>query len=828
MLFVQNNRFMQLNKIQEISLEKIRVAMMQSNSNEARNGTTRKRYTLDDLPFITSMRESLFHELPEICIERAALKTRFLMEGNYEDHDPILREAETMRYMLSHKQPVCFPGELIAGSVTSKPKGVLLYPEFMATAIWPELLTISKRKQNPCNLSAEALLELNNVIFPYWTERNMNELVREAIGEDDPSYKLHQRLFFFMISKYNCQSHTIPDFKRVLDQGMNALIQQSYEKMDGAQPGERTLYNAMILAMEGVLDYSENLANELKNQSRNCDDPARYHELELMASMCNNVPANPARTFREALQCIFTCLCALFQEQNNVGFSIGRLDQLLIAYYARDLDAGVITRDAAVVLLAQFWLKLGSTVPLIPDAGNYFFGGSGANQAITIGGCDRNGKNAVNEVTYICLDATELVHIKDPNVIARMRPDDPPEYTQRVAEVIINTGSTPSLVNDEITINALQRIGISLEDARDYAHVGCVEPNSIGRTFGHTGAILLNLPVALELTLRLIDVKECDDDIEANLTNRFSTFDAFMDAIKQYMAFIVFHATRLNNVCGRVLKTLLPQPLLNAMFEGPLENGKQLLDGGATYNSSGIAFVGLADLIDSLYVIKKHVFEEGYIDFPGLLSILKSNFKENEEFHEMVINRTAHFGNGVEEVDALGKELVDFLYKTTISIKNYRGGQYLPGYWSVTAHSGFGRFSGAYPHGKKAKEPFASSLTPVSFGTKNGPTAILKSVASLDHAKMPNGMALNMKFNKSLFNNAEKIDIFKDLFASYFKEGGMQLQFTIQDVETLIDAKRHPEKYPDLMVRISGYTAYFADLSDRMKDEIINRASVTL
>ncbi|HME54971.1 MAG TPA: pyruvate formate lyase family protein [Candidatus Lokiarchaeia archaeon] len=801
---------------------------MQSNTHPPRKKGIKNHYIMDDFPQIASMREFILHEMPEICIERAMLKTKFLKETSIDIGDPLLREAEAMRYMLSHKLPLIFPGDLLAGSVTTKRKGVLLFPEFLATSIWPELMTISKRKQNPCKISTEDVLELNDNIFPFWSDKNMNELVRQAIGEDDPSYKLHQRLFFFMISKFNCQSHTIPDFQRVLDRGLSGLIQQARERMTSAQPKAKALYNAMILAMEGVIKYSENLCNELKEQALICEDSERRHQLYLMASICHEVPANPARTFREALQSIFTCLCALFQEQNNVGFSIGRLDQLLANYYQNDIESGTLTRDEAVELLAHFWLKVGSTTPLMPDAGSYFFNGSGANQAITIGGCDRDGNNAVNAVTYLCLDVTELVHIKDPNIIARIRSDDPPEYTRRVAEVIINTGSTPSLVNDDMTIEALQKIGISLEDAREYAHVGCVEPTSIGRTFGHTGAILLNLPVALELSLKTIDIQEYTTFMEENRLNAFQTFDAFMNTVKNHLSFIVYHATRLNNACGELLKSLLPQPLLNAVFEGPLETGQQLLDGGAMYNSSGIAFVGLADLIDSLYVIKKLVFEENYLDFPELIKILKSNFKENEEFREMVINKIAHFGNGIEEVDGIGKELVDYLYQITRDIMNYRHGPYNPGYWSVTAHSGFGRFSGAFPHGKKAKEPFASSLTPVSFASKSGPTAIIKSVTSLDHAKMPNGMALNMKFNKSLFNNDEKMDVFVDLFKTYFKQGGMQVQFTIQDAELLMDAKKHPEKYPDLMVRISGYTAYFNDLSDRMKDEIINRALVTI
>ncbi len=803
---------------------------MQTFKSEPQKGDIPVKHVLTDFPSAKSLRDYILNAPAEICIERASLKTEFLKANGARFSDPFTKESEAMKYMLQHKKPLVFPGDMLAGSVTTKRKGVLVFPEFLGGAIWPELMTISKRKQNPCTIDAKDVIELNNIIFDFWSDRSMMELVRHKVGDDDPSYKLHQRLLYFMVSKFNCQSHTIPDFYRVLHRGLNGLITEARERMVTATPESKTFYNGMILAMEGVIDYSQNLSAELERQAKACKGYARRLQLEKMADTCRRVPANPARTFYEAIQSIFTCLCALFQEQNNVGFSIGRLDQLLHPYYQNDIDSSMITRDEAVELLAHFWLKLGSTTPLVPDAGNYFFGGAGANHAITLGGCDRDGNNAVNEVTYLCLDVTEFVKIKDPNVIARIRPDDPPEYTRRVIEAIINTGSTPALVNDDITIKALQKVGISLEDARDYAHVGCVEPTSIGKTFGHTGALLVNVPIAIELVLHsnAVQKDEIPHEGGSGVPDPFASFDAFLDAVKAKLVLILNYATSLNNVCGNVLKSLLPQPLLNALFDGPMESGKQLLDGGAVYNSSGIAFVGLPDLIDSLYVIKKHIFEEKTFGFPELLKALKSNFKEDDDLYHVILNKTPHFGSGTEEVDAIGAAIVDFLYDLARGSQNYRSGRYNPGYWSVTAHNGFGRFSGAYPHGKKAKEPFASSLSPVSFASNQGPTAIFKSITSLDHTKMPNGMALNLKFNKSLFKNEEKMDLFKDLFKAYFKEGGMQVQFTIHDVEVLLDAKKHPEKYPDLMVRISGYTAYFNDLSDAMQDEIINRMLVII
>ncbi|MBD3185993.1 hypothetical protein GF325_04110, partial [Candidatus Bathyarchaeota archaeon] len=399
----------------------------------------------------------------------------------------------------------------------------------------------------------------------------------------------------------------------------------------------------------------------------------------------------------------------------------------------------------------------------------------------------------------------------------------------RLAEVIINTGATPSLVSDTAVIPALQKLGISLPDARDYAQVGCLEPTSTGRTFGHTGAILLNVMAALELAGGNGNSRRLEGiGLRTGRLDSFDTFEDFFNAVKQQLEFIIRHATRLNNELGQVWRYLHPQPLLSALFEGPMEHGKSLLDGGATYNSSGIAFIALADLIDSLHAIRQLVFIEKRFTLEQLVNITNDNFKGHDKLHSKVVHKIMHFGNGIEEIDDIGQDLVDFIYRVSTGIKNYRGGPYSPGYWSMTIHSGFGKITGAYPHGKLKGDNFASGLTPVSFGQQQGPTGVFNSLAHLDSSKMPNGMALNMKFSKNLFNSPGKLDIFISLFKAYFKKGGMQVQFTIHDPKILLDARDNPGKYPDLMVRISGYTAYFNDLNEQMKKEIIERALMDL
>jgi formate C-acetyltransferase len=805
---------------------------MQSKEISLGNREGEIKYTLEDFPNLKDIREYVFHGPIEFCIERGSLLTAFLKEkGGLDYTDPFTRQVDITCHILKNKKPNIFPNDLLAGSSTSKRKGVLFFPEFLGTAIWPELLTMSNRVDMVSyKISIDDVLKVDQEILPYWMDKNVMELVRKKIG--DNRLRLWDNIVLYMVSKFNCISHTIPDLKSVLENGLEGMINDTKDKLASLNESDNEkirFYKGIIKVMEAIIEFSNRLSKEALRQRDESNDKLRKEQLLKISHMCKKVPAKSATSFREAVQSIWLCLCVLFQEQNDVGFSIGRIDQLLNPFYEEDLKQGFITRKDAVELLSHFWLKCQDHSPMVPEAGDLLAGGSASNQAITIGGCDKTGKNTVNKTTFIVLDVTELMHLRDPNVNARIRADDPEEYTQRVAEVIINTGSTPSLINDKVVIPAIQNTGVSLEDARDYAQVGCLEPTSTGRTFGHTGAILLNLMAALELVFNNGNTERSENlGVQTGELSSLESFSLFMDATKKQLRKIVEKATSLNNVAGEIHRYIHPQPILSALFEGPYDSGKCLLDGGAKYNSSGIAFIGMSDLIDSLYAIKKLVYNEKKVSFNELVEILNSDFRKRPDLYRYVRNKLDHFGNDIKEIDDIGAELVDFLYGVCRSIKNYRNGYYNPGYWSMTIHSSFGRVTRANPHGRIYEESLTSGLTPVSFGQKNGPTAVFNSLAHLDGTKMPNGMALNMKFSKTLFKQPGKLEIFKSLFKSYFEKGGMQVQYIIHDAKTLKDARDHPENYSDLMVRISGYTAYFNDLNEFMKEEIIERAEMNL
>ncbi len=798
----------------------------------------KKKFVIEDFSHLKELRDYTLLGDSEFCIERASLMTSFLKDkGGLDYVDPFTRQAEIMSHILRNKKANIFPHDLLAGSSTSKRKGVLFFPEFLGSAMWPELLSMSNREESPYSIDIEDLMLIDQEILPYWMDKNVLELLRLKMGKN--KLRLWDNFFMYMVSKITCISHTIPDYGRVLEKGLNGIVTGAESKLKSLNESSESeneknnrkikFYEGMIKVLDAIVEYANSLSREALKQAELSEDDSRRAQLLRMAEMCKKVPANPAGSFWEAVQSIWICKSALYQEQNNVGFSIGRIDELLNPYYVKDVEKGLITRKEAIEILAHFWCKTCDHVPMVPEAGGLLFGGSASNQAITIGGCDKSGHNSINDTTFLILDVTELMHIRDPNVNARIRDDDPEEYTQRVAEVIINTGSTPSLINDGVVIPALEKTGVSLSDARDYAQVGCLEPTSTGRTFGHTGAILINLIASLELVFYNGNTERSKDmGVRTGMLSEFKTFDQYKEAVKKQLKSIIEKATRVNNVAGLVHRYLHPQPMLSALFEGPLESGKCLLDGGATYNSSGIAFIGMADLIDSLHSVKKIVFDEKKVTLSELFEILNSDFNDRSDLHKYVRNKLDHFGNDIEEVDDIGVELVDYLYDTCAEFKNYRGGSYNPGFWSMTIHSAFGRITRANPHGRKYEESLSSGLTPVSFGQRNGPTAVFNSLAHLDGTKMPNGMALNMKFSKSIFKSKEKKKIFTALFKAYFEKGGMQVQFTIHDAKTFKEARKHPDKYPDLMVRISGYTAYFRDLNEFMKDEIIERAELNL
>jgi pyruvate formate-lyase/glycerol dehydratase family glycyl radical enzyme len=817
-------------------------------------------------PRVSHLKEIYFRAMPEICIERPRLVTRFSRKNGFFEKEriSILDKARLYRYVLENRAPIVRHSRayekgmkaftfkeapLFAGSTTSKFKGVPLYPEFLALTLWPELWSISERASNPFHIADSEVKEINYEIFPHWIEQSILELARERCYKENwekyglkkhaPEIKLFERLVFFMASKPNCISHTIPDFSRAIKVGLRGIIGEAQRRAEGtADPSRKEFYEAISEVLEGIIAYSRNLAGEAEKLAQRETDPTLKKELLDIARIQRRVPEFPAETFREGLTTVWICWTAIHLENPNVGLSLGRLDQVLYDLYRQDMENGTIDLQGAIELICCLWLKIGDHVPSIPEAGEQLFGGTGSNQAITFGGVDRNGNDAVNDLTYVMLRATELMKLRDPNPNARYYPGiNSRDYLRRLCEVNLETGAIPAIHNDRAIIKALTSKGETLEQARDYGVIGCVEPGSNGRFYGHTGALLLNLTSALDLALFNGRHRNTGMDLmiskETGDPRTFSTFGEFKEAFTEQTRWLIDQATNLNNILGKVHQDFYPTPILSAFFEGPMEKGKDLIQGGALINSSGAAIIGLADVADSLSGIQKVVFEEKKVSFAKLLEALEKNFAGYDALQKRLMNpeKTPKYGNEDTVADSNVTWIVELLDGEFGKKENYRGGRYRVGYWTMTNHAGFGRLMGALPSGRKARENFTSGITPVS-GVTPYLTKALNSVAGQPARCLSSGVALNLKFTPEAGGSI--LDHFVAYMEGYFddadgtRDGGMEVQFIIENHNSLAEAAEHPEKHPELLVRVSGYTAYFKDLNPQMQKEIIDRTEYRL
>ncbi len=784
---------------------------------------------LSDLEPLEKLRQQCMKARAEVCVERARYVTEYLRDLAPEGEPAEIRRAKAVRHFLSNKAAVFPDDSLLAGTTTSKPYGAPVYPELTGTTIWPELETMSRRAKNPQQISQEDADVLNFEVFPYWMERNVLETARSRSG-NPLAFRLFERIVFYIASKAGTISHTVPWYRTALDKGLNGIMAEAAERAAGLPEGaQRDFYTAVGIALEGIRAYAANLSRRAAELAAAEPDAARKQNFERMAEVCGRVPAEPARTFREAVNAIWILQIGIHAENINMAMSPGRLDQILYPYYRRDREAGAITEKEALELIGCLWLKLNDNTNLVPETAEELFGGAGTVPAVTLGGVDEDGNDAVNDVTYLMLRATELLKTRDPSVNARYyRGVNPPEYRDRVAEVVASTKAVPAFYNDLAAIRTLENQGIDPRHARDYAVIGCVELSASGRSYDASSSIMLNLVAPLEMALYNGRRPATGDEQIGPKTGEpagFKTFDEFWNAFATQAKWVIERAIEANEILGRAHQEVLPTPLLSGLFVGPLEKGQDLIFGGALYNSSGATHIGFADTVDSLNAIEKTVFVDRKYTLPQIVEALGKNFEGTPELHAWLVNRTPKYGTEDPIAVKNSHAVLKLLFDTYQAHTNYRGGKYRPAYWTMTNHAGQGKLAGALPNGRRAGKVLASGITPVSQAAGDL-AACLLAVGGIDSAIIPGGEAFNLKY--PAIENAEDLQRFSQAIEAYFETGGLHIQFNIMSYETLLDAKAHPEKYPELLVRVSGYSAYFRDLNEAMKDEIITRTAYGL
>ena len=798
------------------------------------------QYSIEDFPRLKEFLDIHFNTMPEVCSERPRLLTEWYRENGFDKDKsgrpwvPEMRQALAFKYLMENRKPIIRNNDLIAGTTTAKEIGVVIYPDAQGSMIWGELKTMNKRILNPYRISDKDRDVLHYEVFPFWAKLNFREIVREKynypLGE-----QIDERFVAYFVWKSVAISHTIPNFPLVLEKGTNGIIEDIKKRLDKTDDtGKKAILQSMIITLEGVNAYARNLSSEASRLAREEKDALRKQELLRLAEICSKIPENPATTLDEAINSIWIMWVALHMENTNTGLSLGRLDQWLQPYFEMDM-ARLSSKEEkreyikkAIELVGCFYMRCTDHLPLVPDIGNYLFGGSSSDQAITLGGVTPEGKDAVNDMTYIFLKVTEMLSIRDPNVNARFNPDKNSDtYLKRLCEVNLITAATPSMHNDKAVFKSLEQHGYPIEDIRDWSATGCVEPTLSGKHMAHTGSILLNLVAALEMALNngrhpLMnwDLGPRTGSIE---DNAFKTFDDFYNAFAEQLRFLIDQAVELNNMLAEIHAYYRPTPLLSTMIDGAIDKALDVTKGGAKYNTSGSANIGLADVVDSMMVIKKLVFDESRVPFKDLKKAIDNNFANDPKLHALVQHKVPRFGSGNQEALDIAKRTTRLVHDLYASHRNFREGRYTSGFWSMSQHVAYGNLSGALPSGRLAGKAFTPGLTPHPLASKNFLDNI-KDVASLDPVTMDNNMAFNVKLTPSANDSREDIvNAMHSYVRTYFDEGGMQIQFNVVTSDTLKDAMANPENYRNLLVRISGYNAYFVTLNKEMQVELVER-----
>ena len=800
-------------------------------------------FDLKDFPRLEKFHADYFDIKPEICAERAAILTQWFRENGFEkdstgkDWVPELRQAMAYKFLMENKKPIIRKNDLIAGTTTTNDTiGVIVYPDAQGVMVWGELGSIDKRVLNPYAISDKTANTLHNDIFPFWAKRNFREFVRTHY--DYPHcQRIEERWVAYFVWKSVGISHTIPDFKTLLTTGTSGIMDDIAGQLSKKNLSKKQIITleSMELTLEGLNAYAHNLSNAAAHQAKSETNLKRQKELIRLANICAKVPMHPPATLDEAVNMLNISWVALNLENANTGFSFGRLDQLLQPYFISDMEKFKTKENqakyikTAIELVGSLFLRFSDHLPLSPDIGNYLFGGASSTQALTIGGMTPNGKDAVNDMTYIMLKATEILGLRDVNVNARFHPDvNSNTYLKRLCEVNIITAGTPSMHNDKAVFKALKQHDYPVEDMRDWSATGCVEPTISGKHMGHTGSILFNMVAPLEMALNngTHPLMNWDPGPKTGSikNNDFQSFDDFFNAYAAQTKYLICQAIEFNNLLAEAHVAYRPTPLLSAMMAGSIEKAADITRGGARYNTSGTSNIGLADVIDSMMAIKQLVFEKKSVSFTKLKSAIDANFKNDPPLHAMIMSQVPKFGSGDPAVIDMANRITRMVHAIHHSRTNYRGGKYTTGFWSMSQHVAYGSLSGALPSGRLYAKAFTPGLTPHPSASKSFLDNI-RDVAQLDPESMDNNIAFNVKLNLSPEDTREKsVDTMASYVNTYFDMGGMQLQFNVVTSETLKDAMANPESYKHLMVRISGYNAYFTMLNKEIQQELIERA----
>ena len=774
---------------------------------------------------IDRLKKAVQSAVPGVCSERALLWTEYCKKLAGREKPAVVRIAEAVRHVLENKSIRIYSDELVAGNYTSRRVGGIIYPESHGLSVLAEIFTFHKRSLNPLETNPVDRWKLFSTI-PFWLTRNIAWQAFDTMGKRLDFLRGQLTAREYQIYETGGISHLTPNYKKILTVGLHGFVEEAGENNRKAKTlQQHHFYQAAEIAFQGLTAFAERYADLAGKKAGDETDPRRKADLERIAKACRRVPRFGARTFFEAVQSILLVHIAMFQESLGESLGIGRLDQILFPFYQRDVAEGRLTREQAKEILAAFCIKLNETIPAFPLILTKTLGGMTSYQVVTIGGVNENGDDATNELSYILLELMDELRMRQPNSHIRIHKNTPPDFYEQVIRVSTGTGSAPALYNDETIIATMLKAGYIPADARNYTAIGCVEPISQGKTLGSTDAAIINIPLALELALNQGRPFGSRKRIGA-ATPPVSQMHTMDDVVAIYKAQLRYQLNKLKTDLKAVEKAhaaFHPTPLTSMLIDGCLQKGVDATAGGAVYNFSGIQGVGISTVGDALYALEKTVFTDKTMSLVDLVEHLRTDLADEKV--RVSLRRLEKFGNDDPQADEWTRFVLnDYVDAITDLGKNTRGGNYTAGIYSNTTHIHFAGFVGALPNGRRRGEPFASGMAPENGMDRRGPTALVNSMNRLDFTGIANGINFNIKFNALNMRDTAGRNALGGIFRVYFDRGGMQVQANMLDPRVLLEARDNPSLHPHLLVRVSGYAAYFNDLSPGMKDEIIARS----
>lgn len=822
---------------------------------------------------ITRLVDHLYEKMPVIESARAKLITESYQTT--EGEPMITRRAEAFAHILRHIPIIIRDEELIVGSSTIAPRGCQTYPEFSYQWLEDELDTVETRSADPFYIAEETKQELREV-HKYWKGKTTSELATSYMAPEAIK-AIEHNIFTPGNYFYNGVGHVTVKYEEVLAIGYEGIMAKAQAELDRCQVGDGDyarrshFLNAVILSCQAVMEYAQRYAALAEKMAAECSDPVRRNELEVIALNCSRVPAKGAGSFYEACQSFWFVQQLIQLESSGHSISPGRFDQYMYPYYKKDLENGNITREFAQELMDCIWVKLNDLNKCRDAASAEGFAGYSLFQNLIAGGQNKDGEDVTNDLSIMCIQASMHVHLPQPSLSVRVWNGSPHEFLIKAAELTRTGIGLPAYYNDEVIIPALQNRGLSLEDAREYNIIGCVEPQKAGKTDGWHDAAFFNMCRPLELVFSNGMDKGEQVGIATGDVTEMTTFEEFYDAYKKQMDYFISLLVNADNAIDVAHAERCPLPFLSCMVDDCIKRGISVQEGGAVYNFTGPQGFGIANMADSLYAVRQLVYRDKKVSMEeykeALLwnygkgidsetaadmtaSILKEMERQGraidesavksvletvmtmklsedqkarfEEIHHM-IDEVPKFGNDIPEVDYFARDVAYTYTRPLQNYKNPRGGQFQAGLYPVSANVPLGGQTGATPDGRYAHTPVADGVSPSAGKDVNGPTAAANSVARLDHFIVSNGTLFNQKFHPSALAGREGLEKFTALIRSYFDQKGMHMQFNVVDRDTLLDAQKNPEKYKHLVVRVAGYSALFTTLSRSLQDDIIRR-----